>query len=60
MHRALWWVLGGVRFLMSEVPLYFWCHAEPRVGTGFDTGHGIPPSFDDVQGYLAYETTGLL
>ena len=22
MHRALWWVLGGGRFLMSEVPLY--------------------------------------
>ena len=21
MHRALWWVLGGVRFLVSEVPL---------------------------------------
>ena len=23
MHRALWWVLGGGRFLMSEAPLYF-------------------------------------
>ena len=22
MHRALWWVLGGGRFIISEVPLY--------------------------------------
>jgi len=23
MHRAQWWVLGGGRFLMSKVPLYY-------------------------------------